>query len=116
MEKKVVTYLYEDIRLHVGYYAEKIWVSLPFKIRKNFYLGFFSDVRKERVLPGNFLGFAVNGNGGIIVPPFSKLANQFQKVFAPQSSPTGSLNIRKQLESLRSEQQATQRVLGKMKN
>jgi hypothetical protein len=63
------------------------------------------------VLPGNFLGFAVNGNGGVIVPPFSKSANQFQKVFAPQSSPTDSLNIRKQLESLRSEQQATQRVL-----
>lgn len=63
------------------------------------------------MLPGNFLAFALNGKGGILLVPFSRSANQFQKVFAPPYSPTGSLKINKQLESLRREQQATQRVI-----
>lgn len=107
----MIGWLPEDIQLHAGYYTEKNWIPLPFKIRKNFYLGIFSDVKKERMLPGNFLGFALNGKGGILLVPFSRSANQFQKVFAPPYSPTGSLNINKQLESLRREQQATQGVI-----
>lgn len=59
----------------------------------------------------NFLGFALNDKGGILIVPFSRSTNQFQKVFASPTLPTNSLNINKQLESMRREQQATQRVI-----
>lgn len=29
------------------------------------------------MLPGNFLGFDINGNGGILLVPFNKSGNQF---------------------------------------
>lgn len=34
--KKVAGWLTEGIRLHAGYYTQKSWVPLPFKIKKTF--------------------------------------------------------------------------------
>lgn len=92
------------MRLHAGYYTKKSWVPLPLKIKTNFYLSFFSNVKKDWMLPGGFLGLDVNGTGGIIVVPFNKSANQFQKVFASPNYPTSNFTFRKQLEALRAEQ------------
>ena len=38
------------------------------------------------MLPGNFLGFAINGNGGILLVPFNKSGNQFGGPYNKQAS------------------------------
>lgn len=63
------------------------------------------------MLPGGFVGLAINRTGGIIVVPFSKSTNQFQKVFGSPTFTTNNVTLQKQLEALGAEQQATRRVL-----
>lgn len=107
---KLFPFLPGKVRLHAVYYTENRWFPVPTKIKTNFFCGLFSDRKKEKQLPGGFLCLSINGTGGIIAVPFTRSANNFSQKRGP-TSPTSHLTLQKQLENIRREQQAAQKLI-----